>query len=107
MYSCDICDTSYKKVLDIKEHISLMHPKDNHLSLITYGGECQTESPNDLAYRHIMKMHRSYYIDENGHIRRRSRTSKYGGLAAIVSYNLLKLQLRKWKELDVSNAKKT
>ena len=95
VYSCDICDTSHKKVLDIKEHISLMHPKDNHLSLITYGGECQTESPNDLAYRHIMKMHRSYYIDENGHIRRRSRTSKYGGLAAIVSYNLLKLQLRK------------
>ena len=60
MYSCDICDTSYKKVLDIKEHISLMHPKDNH-SIANYGGECQTESPNDLAYRHIMKMHRSFY----------------------------------------------
>ena len=94
VYSCDICDTSHKKALDNKEHTSLMHPKDKHL-ITTYCGECQTESTNDLAYRHIMKMHRSFYIDENGHIRRRYRTSKYGGLAAIVSYNLLKLQLRK------------
>ena len=60
VYSCDICDTSHKKVLDIKEHMSLMHPKDNHL-ITTYCGECQTESANDLAYRHIMKMHRSCY----------------------------------------------
>ena len=44
-----------------------------------------------------MKVHRSFYtrkvIDENGHVRRRFRTSNYGGLAAIVSYNLLKLQI--------------
>ena len=96
VYSCDICDTSHKKALDNKETTSLMHPRDKQL-ITTYCGECQTESTNDLAYRHIMKMHRSFYtrkiIDENGHVRRRSRTSKYGGLAAIVSYNLLKLQL--------------
>ena len=61
--------------------MSLMHPKDNHL-ITTYCGECQTESTNNLPYRHIMKVHRSFYtrkvIDENGHVRRRSRTSKYG-----------------------------
>eukprot|EP00092_Neocalanus_flemingeri_P019794 GFUD01021438.1.p1 GENE.GFUD01021438.1~~GFUD01021438.1.p1 ORF type:complete len:790 (-),score=107.30 GFUD01021438.1:132-2342(-) len=60
VYRCDICDKTSRKVMEIKEHMTSVHPSQSEM-VSTYCGECQTESPNDLNYKHIMKVHRALY----------------------------------------------
>ena len=95
VYNCDICDKSYRKVLDVKEHMKTYH-RENTDSVTTYCGECQTESPNDLLYKHIMRVHRSLYtrkyLDKDGVARRRSRKSN--NMAALVTFNFAHLNIR-------------
>ena len=60
MYSCGVCDQTYRKVLEIKEHMTSVHPEKRDM-VTTYCGECQTDFPNDLNYKHLMRVHRALY----------------------------------------------
>ena len=72
MYSCGVCDQTYRKVLEIKEHMTSVHPEKRDM-VTTYCGECQTDFPNDLNYKHLMRVHRALYtrkVYEDGKARK-------------------------------------